>query len=38
MRRRTVTSFIIAIAFIVLFMTAAFLLIADLQNTDHIKG
>ncbi|ETA82461.1 sensor histidine kinase [Youngiibacter fragilis] len=37
MRRRTVTSFIIAIAFIVLFMTAAFLLIADLQNTDHIK-
>lgn len=37
MRRRTVTSFIIAIAFIVLFMSAAFLLIADLQNTDHIK-
>ncbi|MBP1920058.1 sensor histidine kinase [Youngiibacter multivorans] len=37
MRKRTVTSFIIAIAFIVMFMTAAFLLIADLQNTDHIK-
>lgn len=37
MRRRTVTSFIIAIAFIVMFMTAAFLLIADLQNTDNIK-
>lgn len=37
MRRRTVTSFIIAIAFIVVFMTAAFLLIADLQNTDNLK-
>jgi len=37
MRKRTVTSFIIAITFIVMFMTAAFLLIADLQNTDHIK-